>query len=417
MPGWNIADVWETIAAEVPDRPALVHGDRRVSWADFDRRAAGVAAALLAGGARRDDKVAVYLHNRPEYMETTFGALKAALVPVNTNYRYVEDELAYLWDNADAVAVVFEGGFTARIEAMRSRVPRVRTWLWVDDGTGDCPPWAVPYEQAATSGARPDPGWSRSADDLVFIYTGGTTGIPKGVMWRQDDLYRAFNTQGDPEVADLAVVAGRSTNPAHTVGLPACPLMHGTGLLISLNQLNQAGTLVTLTGASFDPVELLDSVERERVTVLAIVGDSFARPLVAALDEQPGRWDLSSVKLVISSGVMWSAPVKEGLLRHAPQAVLADLLGSTEALGMGTSVTTAAGGPTTARFRISENAIVLDDLDRPIPAGSPEVGRLAVRSITPVGYYKGASRFSGVGCRGGSSCSRRRRGGCVAGSW
>ncbi|MBI3256351.1 MAG: AMP-binding protein [Actinobacteria bacterium] len=388
MPGWNLADVWETIATTAPERAALVHGDRRVTWAAFDRRAAAIAATLIADGAARDDKVAIYLHNRPEYLETTFAAAKVALVPVNTNYRYLEDELVYLWDNADAVAVVFEGRFADRIDAVRARVPKVRTWLWVDDDTGTCPDWAHPYEKAAESGTRPDPTWTRSGDDLVMIYTGGTTGIPKGVMWRHDDLFRAFNTQGDPDVADLGVVAERARRPNHPVGMPACPLMHGTGFLIALNQLNQAGTVVTLRAASFDAAELLDTVEREAVTVLAIVGDSFARPLVATLDEQPGRWDLTSLKLIMSSGVMWSAPVKQGLLRHAPDVLLADLLGSTEALGMGSSVTSGRGGASTASFELGANAIVLDDDDRPVVAGSGVVGRLAVKSITPVGYYK-----------------------------
>lgn len=388
MPGWNLADVWETIATEVPERAALVHGNRRVSWAEFDRRAAGVAAALLNAGAVRDDKVAIYLHNRPEYLETTFAVAKVAMVPVNTNYRYLEDELVYLWDNADAVAVVFEGQFASRIEAVRDRLPKVRTWFWVDDGKGACPLWAQRYEDAAQSGKVPEPTWARSADDLVMIYTGGTTGIPKGVMWRQDDLFRSFNTQGDPEVADLGVVAQRVRSSRAPVGLPACPLMHGTGFLIALNQLNQGGTVITLEGASFDPDALLDAVEHESVTVLAIVGDSFARPLVAALDDNPGRWDLSSLKVIMSSGVMWSAPIKEGLLRHAPDVVLADLLGSSEALGMGTSVTSRNAVASTAGFTLGANAIVLDDEDRPVAAGSGAVGRLAVKAITPVGYYK-----------------------------
>ena len=392
MSGWNFADVWETIAATTPDRPAQAHGDAVTTWGDFERRADGVARALVESGAARDDKVALYLHNRPEYLETVFACAKASLVPVNTNYRYREDELAYLWDNADAVAVVFEGTFADRADAVRDRVPSVRTWLWVDDGSGPCPPWAEPYEAAAadpTEDGRVTPVGGRAGDDIFMIYTGGTTGIPKGVMWRQDDLYRAFNTQGDPAEPDLDHVrsrVGADTDPP--VGIPACPLMHGTGFLIGLNQLNQGGCVVTLTSRSFDPFELLDTVERRRVTVLAVVGDAFCRPLVAALDEQPGRWDLSSLKLVVSSGVMWSEQAKAGLLRHAPHLLLADLLGSTEALGMGQAVASSAGGATTARFTLGENALVIDDDDRPVEAGSGVVGRLAVKAFMPLGYYK-----------------------------
>src|SRR3954469_25608015 len=181
--GWNWADVWETVADTLPDAPALVHAGMRRTWAEFDRRADGIALALLEAGVERQDKVAQYLYNGNEYLESVFGTIKAGLVPVNTNYRYVDDELVYLWDNADAVAVVFHGTFTERIEGLIDRVPRVRTWLWVDDGAGPCPSWAMPYEDAAGSAtSRVAPPWERSGDDLNLLYTGGTTGMPKGVM-------------------------------------------------------------------------------------------------------------------------------------------------------------------------------------------------------------------------------------------
>ena len=146
MSGWNYAELWERIADKFGDAPAQVHGDRRYSWTEFDRRADGLARFLLEDGAVHQDKVAIYLYNAPEYLETTFGCYKAGLVPVNTNYRYLDDELAYLWENADAVAVVFHGCFSDRVEAVKDRVPQVRQWLWVDDGSDECPEWAVPYE-------------------------------------------------------------------------------------------------------------------------------------------------------------------------------------------------------------------------------------------------------------------------------
>jgi fatty-acyl-CoA synthase len=151
---WNFADVWETVADTVPDAPALVHGERRLTWAELEARANGVARVLLELGVAHQDKVAHYLYNGPEYLESTFGILKAGLVPVNTNYRYTDDELVYLWDNADAVAVIFHGTFTERITGVRPRVRNIRSWLWVDDGSGDCPDWATPYE-AALTGWRP----------------------------------------------------------------------------------------------------------------------------------------------------------------------------------------------------------------------------------------------------------------------
>ena len=151
MAGWNFADVWEAHADRFPEAPAQVHGERRFTWAEFDQRADGVAATLVGHGARHHDKVAQYLYNCGEFLETIFACFKVSLVPVNTNYRYADDELVYLWDNADAVAVVFHGTFTERIERIRERVPKVRTWLWVDDGSGPRPDWAFDYADAAGS--------------------------------------------------------------------------------------------------------------------------------------------------------------------------------------------------------------------------------------------------------------------------
>ncbi|HEX8582387.1 MAG TPA: acyl-CoA synthetase [Acidimicrobiales bacterium] len=392
MPGWNFADVWEAVADRIPDAPAAVHGGRRTAWAELDRRADGVAAALLAAGAARQDKVAQYLHNRPEYLESVYACYKAGLAPVNTNYRYADDELAYLWDNADAVAVVFQGTFAERADRVRPRVPGVRTWLWVDDGTAPCPDWAVPYEAAATSPppGRVVPPWGRSGDDLYLLYTGGTTGMPKGVMWRQHDLFLLLNAAAFvryPEDAGAEVVARTIAGPG-PVHLPACPLMHGTGALTSFSAFDSGGCVVTLPSTSFDVVELLDTIERERVNTLAIVGDAFAKPMLRALDEHPGRWDLSSLRVIGSSGVMWSEETKQGLLRHHPGLILADAFASSEALGMGTSVSTAGGTTRTAKFVLGENTRVVTDDGRDVVPGSGDVGRVAVRGRTPVGYYK-----------------------------
>src|SRR5207302_2960006 len=174
MTEFAFADVWEAVAGARGDAPAQVQGTRRISWSEFDRRADAVAAALLAAGANHQDKVANHLHNCPEYLEAVFGALKAGLVPVNTNYRYGVDELSYLWDNADAVAVVFDATFTELLEEVRPRTPKVRLWLCVGGGTIDCPPWALPYEElvsASVDGPVRGP-WGRGSDDLILVYTG-----------------------------------------------------------------------------------------------------------------------------------------------------------------------------------------------------------------------------------------------------
>jgi fatty-acyl-CoA synthase len=389
--GWNFADVWELIADLQPDKPAIVHGDRRPTWAEFDRRADSIARALLDAGAERQDKVAQYLYNCPEYLESVYASFKAGLVPVNTNYRYGDEELVYLWDNADAVAVMFHGAFADRIDVIRARVPKVRLWLWVDDGSGPCPEWATPYEDVAKQATdRVVPPWGRSGDDLYMLYTGGTTGMPKGVMWRQDDLYVRFSesVMHDPVEADLGAVRTRIESATPVVGLPACPLMHGTGAFTSFQTMFMGGSVALLTSRKFDVYELLDTIERERVNTIAIVGDAFARPMLGALDENPEHWDISSLMIIISSGVMWSESVKQALLRHHPGMLLVDAFSSSEALGMGQSISSAGGAAKTAKFILGENARVLTDDGRDVEAGSGDVGRVAVRGRAPVGYYK-----------------------------
>ena len=355
-----------------PQAMAQVHGERRCDWRAFDRRADGIAARLLEAGLARHDKVALYLYNTPEYLETAFGAMKAALVPVNTNYRYKHDELLYLWDNADAAAVVFDGAFAETVDGLRARCPKVKLWLHVGAGFNtDSPSWAASYEQAATAVApRCRPPWGRSGDDPIFIYTGGTTGRPKGVMWRQHDLYMASNVTNDPQQADLAFVRERvAASPQRPVGLPAPPLMHGTAYVFASTVLNRGGTVVTLPEQRFDAGRLLEAIVTHGVTDTCIVGDAFCRPMVDALDAAPGRYDLSKLRAMSSSGMMWSPDVKARLLAHAPQLVMIDFLNSSEASGMGRSITSKRGGAKGARFELGKNAFVIDDDGEPIRAG------------------------------------------------
>ena len=391
MAGWDFASIWEVVADAHGDRTALAHDALHRTWTEMDRRADGVAATLLDAGATEQDKVAQYLFNCAEYMESQYGIFKAGLVPVNTNYRYVDDELVYLWDNADAVAVIFHGAFGERIERLRQRVPRVRTWLWVDDGTGPCPEWAVPYEDAATrESARVVPLWGRSGDHILMLYTGGTTGMPKGVMWRQEDLVRMLGGRTNPVLAgDVDFDAYAATlGPDPLTVLPACPLMHGTGWFNAIIGMLGGGTVVTLPGRNFDVVELLDGIEREGVNGIAIVGDAFGKPLLRALDAEPDRWDISSLKMMSSSGVMWSESTKEGLLAHHAGMLLVDAFSSSEALGMGQSISGAGTAAKTARFTLGENARVIDDDGNDVVPGSGEIGRVAVAGLVPVGYYK-----------------------------
>ena len=392
---WNFGDVWEAVADVQPEAPALTHGTRTLTWGEMDRRADNLARWLLSAAVAAQDKVALYLYNCSEYLEATFACFKIGLVPVNTNYRYADDELVYLWENAEAVAVIFHGVFTDRIEGIRQRLPRIRSWLWVDDGTAACPPWAVPYREVTETvgdGERVRAPWGRSPDDIYMLYTGGTTGMPKGVMWRHDDLFARLNSAGfrrypeDGGVDDVRTQLATS-GPGSTL-LPACPLMHGTGGFTSLECLSEGGHVVTLTSRTFDPIELLDTVQREKVNGLIIVGDVFAKPIAAALDAQPDRWDLSSLVGIISSGVMWSEETKQSLLRHHPGMLLVDAFSSSEAIGMGSSVSSGDSAAHTAEFALGPDVRVIDADGHDVEPGSGQSGVLALGGRIPLGYYK-----------------------------
>jgi acyl-CoA synthetase (AMP-forming)/AMP-acid ligase II len=391
--GWNFADLWETISVSVPDALCQQQGSRQVSWAEFNQRANGVAQHLLnAPGAAHQDKVAQYLYNCPEYLESVFGAFKAGMAIVNTNYRYAADELVYLWDNGDVTTVVFHSTFTENIEAIRERVPRVTTWLWVDDGASGCPAWATPYENAAAQGtaANVSGPWGRSGDDLLLLYTGGTTGMPKGVMWRQDDVFGvldANNKKRMPPEQNLEAARERITR-AGPRNMPSAPLMHGTGLFNAMSNLMVAGSITSMQGRSFSAEEFLDTVQTLDINSTSIVGDAFAKPILRALDAEPDRWDTSSLRVVVSSGVMWSKATKDGLLQHNSRLILVDALGSSEAIGMATNTTTAESGSDTAKFELGPNTRVITDDGHDVEPGSEELGRVAIRGRTPIGYYK-----------------------------
>lgn len=391
MPGWNIADVLEVVAQEVPDSPAAIQGDRVLTWREMDRRADAVAAHLLAQGVGRQEHVAQYLRNCPEYIESLYACLKAALVPVNTNYRYGSDELVYLWDNADIRAVVFHGEFTERIASLRDRVPGVRVWLWVDDGTGPRPEWAVDYGAVAEAPPEGPVNVRRDGDDLIVLYTGGTTGMPKGVMWRQDDLFvllgnAARGGYGDEQ--DLEYARSRVARTGRRL-LPAAPLMHGAGCFTCVPILARGGAVVLLEGRSFDPVEFLDAVDRHQVYTVSWVGDAFAKPVADAMEAEPGRWHLSSLKTITSGGVVFSEATKRRLLDKAPHLLINDVFGASEAITVGSSVATKDNVPaSTGSFSPRPGMRVIDESGRDVVPGSGVAGLIAFGGRQPLGYYK-----------------------------
>jgi fatty-acyl-CoA synthase len=395
---WTFADVWEAIAARQPDKPANVQGERVVSWGAFDARADALAAHLIARGLGHQAKVAAYLYNGPEYIETYFAAFKAGLAPVNTNYRYGPEELHYLFDNADAEGVVFHAGFAETLEQIRSRLPKVKAWVAVAEPGHAAPAWAEDYETIVSQAQAERPvkaPWGRSPDDLLLLYTGGTTGMPKGVMWRQDDLFNVIGAgghavMGTPPIATIEEAGTRLGQPDHyqPTSLVACPQMHGTGQFSSFITLNLGGTVATLPSRKFNAMELWDEVERLRADSVVIVGLAFSTPMLEALESNPGRWNLDCVRSMSSSGSMWSQENKRGLLSHCRNAMIFDSFGSSEAVGLGASASAPGAEVQTAAFVLGPNCAVFAEDGRRIEPGSGERGLVGVSGFLPVGYYK-----------------------------
>jgi acyl-CoA synthetase (AMP-forming)/AMP-acid ligase II len=386
---WNFGDILDGVAAVLPpDAPALIHGDRVVTQGEFTARTNNLARALIARGARPGDKVAFYMHNCPEYSELLAACFKARLVHVNVNYRYTPEEVHYIFDNSDAQTVVFGAELRRHIEAIRPRLDKVRTFVEVGPG-GD---FAERFESLCAEGDGTPLDIVRSPDDMFFLYTGGTTGMPKGVMWAQNDIRQltlaAVRALGAaPETLDELVAFTKANGPA-AASVIGPPLMHGTGLFTAMNSMLSGGAVITLPSLHFDPLEMIEATHRWRAANWTIVGDPFARPLAEALERDPDRYDVTCVERATSSGVMWSVEVKRTLLRHMPRAVLVDAFSSSEALGMGASLMTAAGEIQTARFALGERARVFDENDQPVLPGSGVRGLVAVGPPNPVGYYK-----------------------------
>ncbi len=385
MEQWNFGDLFDACGeVHPPTRPALIHGDRVVNWQQLTARSNNLARALLDGGAVTGDKVALYMRNCPEYMETLVACFKARLVPVNVNYRYLDEELYYILENSDAVATVYGSEFSKHVVSLS---PRFSGHRWIEVGE--------PYEQLVAKGDGTPLGIERSGDDLLFIYTGGTTGMPKAVMWRQEDLWNAMFSgamapcnEGEPVATPRAHVGNLAKLGREYTQFISCPLMHGTGLVTSLSALSGGGSIATLTKPGLDVEELWATVERRRVNGLIIVGDAFAKPMLKALEEHPGRWDISSLEMMLSSGVMWSPAVKEGLLRHNKTMVLVDSFGSSEALGFGSSTSAAGVTADSARFTIGPDCKVFTENYEEVKPGSGVKGFIARPGPIPTGYYK-----------------------------
>lgn len=396
-PDFHFATLWEAIADQIPDQTALVNGDLKRTWGDYDSRAARVAEGLVKAGLKPDSKAGLYLHNSNEYLEAQYGIFKMRGVPINVNYRYTEDELVYLLDNSDSEALFFHATFADRVAAIKDKVPDIKLFVQVDDGSGKSMPGAVDLEDLISVN-QPMDRIERPGSDIYMLYTGGTTGMPKGVMYPQDQMCSglllgyAFRGLENPETFEKAATAAASArqNQMSPTSLVCCPLMHGTGMWIgAMLSLNMGGQVVTVPNAHFDPNEIWQITQKHQATDLTIVGDAFAKPMLKSLDEAQARgepYDISSVKFMISSGVMWTAPVKEGLLKHA-DLVLLDAIGSTEG-SMGMQITSRELPAKTAKFDLGENVKVFTDDGREVQPGSEEIGMIGTAGSVPLGYFK-----------------------------
>jgi 3-oxocholest-4-en-26-oate---CoA ligase len=393
----SFATVWEQVADAIPDAPAVVQGERRVSYREVEDRAARLAAALADLGVGRDDHVALFLYNCPEYMECLFALSKLRAVPANVNFRYLGNELAFLVDNADAEVLVYHRSLRERVVEARDRMPGLRHVIEVDDDHGDSD-----YERLLR-GHEPALRIERSGDDSLLWYTGGTTGLPKGVLWHQGTLmgygliaaYALQDETPTDSVAHLVDDVRRwRARGTPLVSLLTTPLVHATAVHQANSAFLVGGTIVLLERGHIDGDTVCATIERERPSVLEIVGDVLMRRIARALDAADARgepYDLSSLRRIHNSGAMVSAPLKDALLSRGTMHVY-DSLGSSEAVGFGVALTTGPGQSETARFKLGPNARLLTDDDRDVVPGSGEPGVLAVRTSCATGYYKDPER-------------------------
>ncbi|MFE9408562.1 acyl-CoA synthetase [Streptomyces sp. NPDC006704] len=392
---YNLADLFESVVDVVPDREALVYVDhpgtgaeRRLTYRQLDRAANRLAHHLIDAGLTPGEHLGLHLYNGIEYLQTVLAALKARLVPVNVNYRYVQDELAYLYRDADLAALVFDAEFTERAAGALPGAGKLRHLIRVGQAPQGAPPLAVTAFNQAEAEGSPERGFApRSGDDLFIIYTGGTTGMPKGVMWRQEDLFFAGLFGGDPagepvkrpeELAERVAGGG-----AGLTFFPAPPLMHGTSTLTSFIAFNYGQRVVI--HRKYVPHEVLRTIEKEKVSSVSLVGDAMLRPLVDALRGPLRGTDLSSLFSVSSSGAIMSDTVRAQFQELVPNVLLLNNFGSSES-GSNGKATDDSGPEKGFRLEVNERTRVVDPVTHePVAVGEP--GRLAQRGHVPLGYY------------------------------
>jgi 3-oxocholest-4-en-26-oate---CoA ligase len=406
--GFNLAEINEAIAAAVPDRDCIVFRDRRLSWREFSERTRRLASFISRSGLgchheraglqnfeSGQDHLGLYLYNGNEYLEGMVGAYKARVAPFNVNYRYVADELVYLLNDADCRALIYHARFAPTLASIRHELPHLDILLQVADDSGNALlPGAVDYEAALRQSSPDRPALQWSPDDLYILYTGGTTGMPKGVLWRQEDIF--FGALGGHPLGGArfesleAIVAAAQGSGLRA--LPAPPFMHGAAHWMAFTCMHQGGTVVVQNDTvHLDPDDIWSTIARERVGFLTIVGDAFARPLLDQLEQT--SYDLSQFRVLLSGGAILTPTLKEAFIDKIPHLMIIDGFGSSESGGQGTQVTMAGTKSAPGTFRMNEQTTVLKtDLSGPLVPGAAETGWLARKGYVPLGYFKDAEK-------------------------
>ena len=393
----DFASVWEMISDIVPDNDALICGDEVVTWKEYEEKSSKIATALTAAGLQANSKAGLYLNNSNEYLIAQNAIFKIGGIPINVNYRYVAEELIYLLDNSDSEAVFYHACYSNRIKEIASSLPNIKAWIEVSDGTESHFPDALKYEELLESSSPMDRIY-RDPETIYMLYTGGTTGMPKGVMYKQGEflvfLFRTLKAMGYDVPEDINNLEEQIHNfkkdDTFIRSLIGCPLMHGTGMWLgAFLPLLLGGTAITSRNLGFDADQIWTQVEDTQTSNIVIVGDAFAKPMLDALNNASSQgkpYDLSSVKVIISSGVMWSEEVKNGLLEHHDMQLM-DTMGSTEG-GMGSSVSTRDNPPKTAKFALNPGVVVIADDGEVLKPGTDKIGLIGTSGLVPVGYYK-----------------------------
>jgi acyl-CoA synthetase (AMP-forming)/AMP-acid ligase II len=395
--GFNLADLFEIVVDAAPDREAVVSPARRLTFGALDDRANRLAHVLAGLGVGAGDHVGLQLLNGSEYLEGMLAAFKLSAVPVNINFRYVEAELRHLYDDADLVAVIHHRRFSPRVAAVASEAHTLEHLIVVDDDSGeDVAKSAIDYEQAlAAAGAERPDNPARSGDDRYIAYTGGTTGLPKGVVWRQEDIFFAAMGGGDVFqsgnfIATPEEIVERMPEVGGTI-LTTPPLMHVSAQWGVFHSLFAGGRVVFPPPGAFDADAVLRLVSDEGVNILTIVGDAMARPLadaVARAQETGTPYDLSSLIVIGSGGAVLSTTAKGRLAELLPNLMIVDGFGSSETGVVGNKLHAAGDTSAAPRFTVNAQTQVLDEQGRPVAPGSGQVGRLARKGHVPIGYYK-----------------------------